>query len=465
MEIYLYLFTRSFLFMNIIIVGCGKVGQTLAGQLNEEGNNITVIDLSAESVNDVTNRYDVMGIVGNGATHTVQKEAGIDNANLLIAVTGSDELNLLCCLIAKKAGNCQTIARVKNPIYSAEAPYLKDELGLAMVINPEYATAQEIARIMRFPSAIKIETFAKGRVELLKFRLPEDSRLIGMSVKDMIIKLKCDILVCTVERGNEAYIANGDFVFEGKDIISIIASPKNALEFFKKIDYKTQAVKSAMIVGGGDTSHYLCEILHKSGIAIKIIEKNIDKCQLLCEKWSDIAVINGDATDKQILLEEGIDKIGAFVALTGLDEENILLSLYAKSVGDAKLITKINRIDYDDVIRHLDLDSTIYPENITSDVIVRYARAMKNTLGSNVETLYNVIKGKVEASEFIVKENSPITNTPLSQLKFKEGVLIAAILRGKTVIIPRGYDTIQPGDAVVIVSKVMALHDICDVLK
>ena len=201
--------------MNIIIVGCGKVGQTLAGQLNEEGNNITVIDLSAESVNDVTNRYDVMGIVGNGATHTVQKEAGIDNANLLIAVTGSDELNLLCCLIAKKAGNCQTIARVKNPIYSAEAPYLKDELGLAMVINPEYATAQEIARIMRFPSAIKIETFAKGRVELLKFRLPEDSRLIGMSVKDMIIKLKCDILVCTVERGNEAYIANGDFVFEG----------------------------------------------------------------------------------------------------------------------------------------------------------------------------------------------------------------------------------------------------------
>lgn len=451
--------------MNIIIVGCGKVGQTLAAQLNEEGNNITVIDVSAESVDEISSRYDVMGIVGNGATHTVQREAGIDNADLLIAVTGSDELNLLCCLIAKKAGNCQTIARVKNPIYSAEAPYLKDELGLAMVINPEYAAAQEISRILRFPSAIKIETFAKGSVELLKFRLPENNKLIGMSVKEMMIKFKCDILVCTVERGNEAYIANGDFVFEGKDIVSIIATPKNAQDFFKKIEYKTQAVKSAMVVGGGDTAHYLCDILQKSGIAIKIIEKDIERCEALCDKWNDVAVIHGDATDKQVLLEEGIDEIGAFIALTGLDEENILLSLYAKSVGDAKLITQINRIDYDDVIRHLDLDSTIYPENITSDIIVRYARAMKNTLGSNVETLYNIIQGKVEASEFIVRENSPITGTPLAQLKFKDGVLIAALLRDKTVIIPRGYDTIQPGDAVVIVSRKMALHDICDVLK
>ena len=330
--------------MNIIIVGCGKVGQTLAAQLNEEGNNITVIDVSAESVDEISSRYDVMGIVGNGATHTVQREAGIDNADLLIAVTGSDELNLLCCLIAKKAGNCQTIARVKNPIYSAEAPYLKDELGLAMVINPEYAAAQEISRILRFPSAIKIETFAKGSVELLKFRLPENNKLIGMSVKEMMIKFKCDILVCTVERGNEAYIANGDFVFEGKDIVSILATPKNAQDFFKKIEYKTQAVKSAMVVGGGDTAHYLCDILQKSGIAIKIIEKDLERCETLCDKWNDVAVIHGDATDKQVLLEEGIDEIGAFIALTGLDEENILLSLYAKSVGDAKLITQINRI-------------------------------------------------------------------------------------------------------------------------
>ena len=214
--------------MNIIIVGCGKVGQALAAQLNEEGNNVTVVDLSSSKVNHITSHYDVMGVVGNGATHATQKEAGINNADLLIAVTGSDELNMLCCLIAKKAGNCQTIARIKNPEYSSEAPFLKDELGLAMVINPEYAAAQEIARVLRFPSAIKIDTFAKGRVELLKFKLPEDSRLVGMSVKEVITKLRCDILVCTIERGSESYIANGDFVFAEKDIISIIASPKNA---------------------------------------------------------------------------------------------------------------------------------------------------------------------------------------------------------------------------------------------
>ncbi len=451
--------------MNIIIVGCGRVGQTLAEQLNEEGNNITVIDISSESVNDVASRYDVMGVVGNGATHTVLKEAGIDSTDLLIAVTGSDELNLLCCLIAKRGSGCQTIAKVKNPIYSAESPYFKDELGLAMVINPEYAAAEEIARVLRFPSALKIDTFAKGRVELLKFRLPEGSPLVGMSVKDTVIKLHCDILVCTVERGEEAFIANGDFVFEGKDIISIIASPKNAQDFFKKIDYKTHAVKNVMIVGGGDTTHYLCDILERSGISIKVVEKNFARCEELADKWRNVSVIHGDASDKEILIEEGVESVGAFVALTGLDEENILLSLYAKSVGDAKLVTKINRVDYDGVVGHLDLDSTVYPKSITSDLIVRYARAMKNTVGSNVETLYNFIKGKVEASEFIVRENSPITGTPLYQLKFKKNVLIAAILRGDTVLIPRGHDMILPGDAVVIVSGVMALHDICDVLE
>ena len=258
--------------MNIIIVGCGKVGSTLAEQLNEDGNNITVIDMNAAKVESITNRYDIMGIVGNGATHMVQQQAGIYDADLLIAVTGSDELNLLCCLIAKKAGNCQTIARVKNPDYSTEAPYLKNELGLAMVINPEYAAAAEIARVLRFPSAIKIDTFAKGRVELLKFRLPEKSRIVGMSVKEVVTKLHCDVLVCTAERGDDAYIANGDFVFEEKDVISIIASPKNADDFFRKIDYKMHSVKDAMIAGGGEITHYLCDILHRSGISINLCE-------------------------------------------------------------------------------------------------------------------------------------------------------------------------------------------------
>ena len=451
--------------MNIIIVGCGKVGQTLAAQLNEEGNNITVIDLSPSKVNNITARYDVMGVIGNGATHTTQQEAGINNADLLIAVTGSDELNLLCCLIAKKAGNCQTIARIKNPEYSAEAPYLKDELGLAMVINPEYAAAEEISRVLRFPAAIKIDTFSKGRVELLKFKLPENSRLVGMTVRDVISKLRCDILVCTIERGNESFIAKGNFTFEGKDIVSIIASPKNASDFFKKIDFKLHSVKDAMIVGGGTISHYLCNILQKSGINIKIIERDSETCEELCSRFPEISVIHGDGSDQSLLMEEGIDRTGAFVALTNIDEENILLSLFAKSIGKGKLITKVNKVDFDDIIQHLELDSTICPKNLTADMIIRYVRAMKNTLGSNVETLYNIIKGQIEAAEFIVRESSDVTNTPLSELQFKDNVLVAAILRKRKVIIPRGHDMILPGDSVVIVSKLMALHDITDILK
>ena len=452
--------------MNIIIVGCGKVGQALAEQLNEEDNNVTVIDVDRKIVESVASRFDVMGVAGNGATHVVQQEAGITRADLLIAVTNSDELNLLCCLIAKKAGNCHTIARVRSPQYNIEAPFLKDELGLAMVINPEYAAAAEIARILRFPSAIKIDTFAKGRLEILKFRLPETSPLAGCAVKDINAKFNSDILVCTIERGDEAYIAHGDFVFEEKDVISIVASPRKANDFFRKIKYKTNSVKDVMIVGGGEIGHYLCEILLRSGsVNVKLIEKNPARCEELADLMNDVIIINGDASDQNTLLEAGLQNSGAFVALTNLDEENILLSLFAKSVAKVKLITKINRIDFGDVINHLDLDTIIYPKNITSETIIRYVRAMKNTMGSNVETLYNIIKGKVEAAEFIIKEDSPIVNIPLMEMKFKEGVLVAAIMRERKVIIPHGQDTIQVGDAVVIVSNHLALHDITDILK
>ena len=451
--------------MKIIIIGCGKVGATLAEQLNEEGNNITIVDQDADRVSELTARFDVMGCVGNGATHTVQEEAGIKSADLLIAVTGSDELNLLCCLVAKIAGNCQTIARIKNPDYSSEAPYLRDKLGLAMVINPEDAAAAEIARVLRFPPAIKIDTFAKGRVELLKFRMPDGSRLVGMSVKDVISKLGCDVLVCTVERGDEAFIANGDFVFAEKDIISIIASPKNAAEFFKKIDYQTDAVKDVMVVGGGEIAQYLCRLLRRSGVSVKIIERDRRLCEELCVELPDVSIIHGDASDQSLLLEEGVRGAGAFVALTGLDEENIVLSLFAKSVGCGKVVTKINRIDFDDVIKHLDMDSTIYPKNITADIIIRYVRAMKNSVGSNMETLYNVIKGKVEAAEFTVRAGSPILDIPLMKLSFKPDVLIAALIRDGQVIIPRGADMIREGDRVVVVSRVMALNDISDILN
>lgn len=451
--------------MNIIIVGCGRVGQTLAEKLNGDGNDVTVIDMQAEKVKDIMDRCDVMGVIGNGATPTVQRDAGIKQADLFIAVTNSDELNLLCCMIAKKEGNCQTIARVKNPEYSSEAMYLKEELGLAMVINPEYAAAEEIARILRFPTAIKIEPFAKGKIELIKFKLPVGNEIAGMSVKDVVMKYHAAILVCTIERGDEAYIANGDFTFAEKDVISIVATPKNVNDFFTKIHYKGHSVKDAMIVGGGVLTHYLCDILERQPISLKIIEKDYAKCEELCSQLPKVDVINGNPADRDLLLEEGIDKVGAFVALAHQDEENILLSLFAKEAGKGKLITRINRTDYESVVSRLELDCTICPKNITSDIILQHVRAMKNSMGSNVETLYNVIPDKVEATEFIVKEHSPIAGKPLAELKFKENILIASISRGEEVIIPRGQDVIEAGDAVVIVSKQLGLHDVTDVLK
>ncbi len=451
--------------MKIIIVGCGRVGQSLAKKLNEDGNDVTVIDMSAEKIRTVTAHCDVMGVVGNGATLAIQREAGIEGADLFIAVTNSDELNLLCCLVAKKEGNCQTIARIKNPEYSKEAPYLQDELGLVMVINPEYAAAEEIARVLRFPAAMKIEPFGKGRVELITFKLVKDSPLIGLSVKEAMAKIKVNLLIGTIERGDEAYIANGDFVFAERDIISIVAEPKTASEFFSKIEYKGHSIKNAMIVGGGPITHYLCEILDRSGISLKIIEKDYKTCEELAAKWNKTTVIHGNASERELLLEEGVEQADAFVALAAKDEENILHSLFAKESGVEKLVTKITRTDYDNVLAKLDLDTMICPKNITTDIILRYVRAMRNTQGSNIETLYNLIEDEVEAAEFIVREGSPIIGKPLSQLQFKKDVLIASILRGKTVIIPRGQDCIEAGDAVVVINKGIGLEDVADVLE
>ena len=451
--------------MKIIIVGCGRVGESLAEKLNEDGNDVTVVDMSAVKVQELTDRFDVMGVVGNGATHSTLLEAGIENTDLFIAVTNSDELNLLCCMIAKKEGNCQAIARVKSPEYSEEATYLQKELGLAMVINPEYVAAEEIARVLRFPSAIKIEPFAKGKVELVKFKLPQGNAIVGMSVKEVIMKYRSEVLVCTIERGDEAFIANGDFVFQEKDVVSIIAAPVKAKEFFIAINYKGHSIKNALVAGGGVITHYLCEILENSRVSLKIVEKDLKNCEELAGKFPKCAVIHGKATDKELLKEEGVSKAGAFVALSGADEENILLSLFAKEEGAEKLITKINRTDYDGVINRLELDATVCPINITSDIILRHVRATKNARGNSVETLYNIIQDQVEACEFIIKENSPILGKPLKQLKFKENVLVAAIYRDDTVIIPHGNDVIQAGDSVVIVSKQIGLQDVKEILR
>ena len=372
--------------MNIIIAGCGKVGRALAEQLSREKHDITVIDRKPEAIQQITNVADVRGVVGNGASFEIQMDAGIDTADLMIAVTDADEVNLLCCLIAKKAGGCQTIARVRNPVYHHEIHHIKDELGLSMVINPEWAAAMEMARLLRFPSAIDIDTFANGRIELLRFQLEEQNPLCNNKIKDLHMLSRCEVLICIVERGNEVLIPSGEVELKAGDMISVVASPVNASRFFKTIGIETNQVKNTMIIGGGKISFYLAKRLLEMGIQVKIIEKDRDACERLCEILPKAMIINGDGTDRELLAEEGLAKAEGFAALTNMDEENVMLALYAKSMSKAKKITKVNRNTFDTIIGSLNIGSLIYPKHITSETILQYVRAMQNSIGSNVET-------------------------------------------------------------------------------
>lgn len=451
--------------MKIIIVGLGKVGQNLAAELSKEGNDITVIDHNEETVQEFASQYDLMGIVGNGASYSTQMEAEIADTDLLIAVTGSDEMNLLCCLIAKKAGNCHTIARVRNPEYGTEISFIKEELGLAMVINPELAAAGEIARSLQFPSAIDVDSFAKSRVNLLKFRVPEDSILDHLRLADLSSRIRSNVLICAVERGEDVIIPDGNFVIRAKDLVTIVAESADANAFFRQVGIISNQVKNIMIVGGSDIAYYLAKKLLDTGIKVKIVEKNMKRCEALCELLPRATIVYGDGTDKEILLEEGLEKYESVAALTNIDEENILLSLYAKKVGGMKVVTKINRIAFDEVIREMDLDTIIHPKNITSEHIIRYVRSMKNSMGSNVETLHKIIDNKAEALEFVIRDHSRVTDLPLLELKIKKGILVACISRRGKVIIPRGSDQMLVGDTVIIVTRHKGLNDIEDILE
>lgn len=450
--------------MKIIIVGLGKVGQSLAKELSGEDNDITVIDKNEDAVEEIASQYDVMGIVGNGSTYSTQMEAGIESADLLIAVTGSDELNLLCCLIAKKAGNCHTIARVRNPEYSTELDFIKEELGLAMVINPERAAASEIAQVLRFPSAIGVNTFAKSRVELLKFRLPEESILNGVRLSELSRCIRGNVLVCAIERGENLIIPDGNSVLREKDLVSIVAPTSDANNFFHQAGIVTNQVKSIMIVGGSSIAYYLTKMMLASGIRVKLVEKNKARCEALCDLLPKATIVYGDGSDKELLLEEGIGRYESFAALTNIDEENILLSLYARKTGNKKIITKINRIAFDEVVKELDLDTIVHPKDVTTEHIVRYVRSMKNSLGSNVETLHRIIDGKAEALEFVIRNKSKVTDILLQELKIKKGILVASIGRKGKVIIPRGSDQIKVGDSVVIITREKGLNDIDDII-
>ena len=452
--------------MNIIIVGCGKIGRTLTEQLCKEGHDISIIDEKKELVENIANKFDVLGVIGNGASYTTQVDAGIEGADLLIATTGMDELNLLCCLIARKIGKCHTISRVRNPVYGREIGIIKEELGLSMIVNPEQAAAMEIARLLRFPSAIKIDTFDRGRIELLKFKIKQGSKLDGYRLMDISTKLKCDVLVCTVERGDEIRIPNGQFLLQGNDVISIVAVPKKAGEFFIFFCLGTTKVKNTMLVGGGRISFYLTKELLHMGIQVTIVEKNRARCEELSLEYPEVLIINGDGIDRNLLCEEGIERVESFAALTNMDEENILLSLYAKHRSNAKLITKVHRVELDDVILEMDLGSIICPKNIVAEHIIRYVRAMENSArSSNIETLYKIIENKAEALEFIIRERSAVTDVPLEKLNIKDGVIIASIKHKGNIVIPKGQDVIREGDSVIVVTIDSEIDDIADILK
>ena len=438
--------------MNILVVGCGKVGQTIVQQLSKEKHDISVIDVDAGVVSDVTNTYDVMGVVGNGESYEVLRAADIESADLMIAVTDSDERNLLSCLLAKQVAGCNTIARVRNPIYGREIRLIKEALGLSMTINPEYAAAREIARLLKVPSALKVETFCRGRIELLKANVTEGSVLDGCVLTDVDAKVGVDVLVCAVERGEEVVIPKGDFVLQKGDRISAVMAAEKVPAFFSNIGESTRAVRNVMLIGGGKIAFYLADLLHKTGMTIKIVENNPARCTELAEKLPGCIVIEGDASDQEVLLEEGIEEMDAVVTLTGIDEENIFLSLYAKSVSKAKIITKVNRLSFDNIVEGLDIGSVIYPKKITAESIVRFVRAMQNSYGSNVETLYNLIENKVEALEFVVREVADYVDVPLAELERKENVLVAAIWRNGENIQPNGRTRIQVGDSVIIVT-------------
>ena len=451
--------------MNIIIVGCGKVGSTIIDLLATEKHNIIAIDKDSDKIQSLTDKYDIMGLTGSCTNYETLMSAGIERADLLIAVTSYDEVNLLCCLFARKIGKCETIARVRDPEYNRNLHYIKDDLGLTMAINPEHAAAIEMSRVIRMPSAIEISAFAKGGVELLKFKVNDDSKLVGMSLIDISQKIKGKVLICVVERGDEVFIPSGPFVIAKNDLVSIIGSPRDSHTFLKDIGIYTNAIRNVMIVGGGKIGYYLASELLPLGIDVKIIESDKDRCYELADLLPQSTIINGDGTDTSLITEEGIDKVGAFVTMTGLDESNVMLSLYAKVNTKAKIITKLRNISNNNVIKSLELGTIVSPEKITADNIVKYVRAKINSIGSNVESLYKLIKDRVEAVEFYIREESEVVGVPLMELPTKDNLLVACISRGGKIIRPSGRDMILIGDTVIIVTTHVGIDNIVDILK
>ena len=452
--------------MNIIIVGCGRVGRSIAEQLNLEGHSITVIDENYAALEKIADTQNIMAIHGNGATYGVLQEAGVDSCDLLIAVTAADELNLYTCLLAKNSGIKSTIARVRNPEYINDVERIKGHLKLTLAINPEYTCASEIARLVKYPGAVKISSFAKGMVDFIKIRLTDETPISGKKVADCASMLKGTVRIVFVERDGDFFIPNGDFELQSNDLVSCVAPSGAAAKLMKSLGMITNKGRSVFILGGSKIGYYLAKILRIAGVSVKIIEKEASRCEELSEELDGVMIINADAMDEDLLLAEHIDRANGVICLMDTDEENLLASLYVKQVNPkAKVITELGNLKFSSVVDTMPLDSVIRPKQLTGEYIVRYVRGMQNTVGNNVETMYKINGDRAEALEFIVRENSAVTSAPLARLNLKNDLQIVCISRRGKLIMPGGNDTIELGDRVIVVTKHTGLSDLKDILK
>lgn len=451
--------------MKIIVVGCGKIGTSILASLTGEGNEVVAIDNVTSVIEEVGNIYDVMCVCGNGTDCETLEEAGVSKAELFVAVTGSDEFNMLSCFIAQRMGAKHTIARIRNPEYNDKSlGFLRQELGLTVSVNPEWMAAKELYNILKLPAAVNIENFSHGNLDMVVIRLKPDSVLDGVNLIELRKMVDAKMLVCAVQRGNEVYIPDGNFVLKGGDKIGVTASLGEIQKFIKILSFATKPAKSVMILGASRISFYLAKKLIASGNSVKIIDKDPVICRNFAEELPEAVIICGDGAEQELLLEEGLQSVDAFVALTGIDELNILISIFAQSKNVPKVIAKVNRLELAEMAENLGLDSIISPKRLVSDVLARYARALQNSVGSSLETLYKLMDGSVEALEFKVSSDFKGTNIPLKELSLKPNILIAGIIRGRKANIPNGNDIILPGDKVVVIASGQKVMDLSDIL-
>ena len=453
--------------MNIIVVGIGKVGYTVAEQLTQENHDVTIIDTNEDVINDTLQDIDVIGVIGNGAVSKTLIGAGIDTCDMLIALTGSDELNIITCLLAKNLGAKNTIARVRNLEYSNDLKIIKASLGLTMAVNPEKEAAAEIQGILKFPIARNVTFFGHDQVDILSFVANKNCSLTDKAIKDSFSRLKTQALACAVERGNDVFIPTGDFVIEENDTIAVLTPTSTAPDFFKQIGLRAHGIKNIMIIGGGMIAMYLAKSLSHINVNTTIIEKDLEKAKALSEMFPKINIVHGDGTNRSLLLEEGLLEADAFICLTGIDEENIVLSLFAKNVSPKiKTITKVNHTLFREVIKTLNIDSVVYPKFTTANIILKNVRAIQSgNERTDVQQLTRIINNKVEAIEFEVHEGSALIGKTLSELRIRKNILLGSITRGKTVIIPKGSDSLRAGDTVVVVTSTERLSRLDDILE